>query len=89
MTAQELFAKAALVDHERLASLQSKCALVDAEETLRGAFWFRCERSRARMAQVKESAARSDAGIPQQRVYREGEAAERSHRNAGASASYA
>ena len=42
-TAQELYARAALVDHERLASLQSKCALVDAEETFRGAFWSMCE----------------------------------------------
>src|SRR6201993_4032942 len=39
-TAQELYARAALVDHQRLAVLQEKCALVDAEETLRGAFWF-------------------------------------------------
>jgi L-rhamnose isomerase / sugar isomerase len=37
--AQELYAKAALVDHERLASLQQSCSLVDAEECLRGAFW--------------------------------------------------
>jgi L-rhamnose isomerase/sugar isomerase len=38
-TAQELYAKAALVDHERLASLQQSCSLVDAEECPRGAFW--------------------------------------------------
>jgi L-rhamnose isomerase/sugar isomerase len=38
-TAQELYAKAALVDHARLAALQQSCSLVDAEETLRGAFW--------------------------------------------------
>src|SRR5690242_8714867 len=38
-TAQELYARAALVDHERLAKLQQSCSLVDAEETLRGAFW--------------------------------------------------
>ncbi|MGB7436811.1 MAG: TIM barrel protein [Candidatus Acidiferrum sp.] len=39
-TAQELYAKAATVDHERLAALQQSCSLVDAEECLRGAFWF-------------------------------------------------
>jgi L-rhamnose isomerase/sugar isomerase len=39
-TAQELYAKAALVDHERLAHLQQRCSLVDAEECLRGAFWY-------------------------------------------------
>jgi L-rhamnose isomerase/sugar isomerase len=38
-TAQELYARAALVDHGRLAKLQQDCSLVDAEETLRGAFW--------------------------------------------------
>jgi L-rhamnose isomerase/sugar isomerase len=38
-TAQELYAKAALVDHERLAELQKACRLVEAEETLRDAFW--------------------------------------------------
>jgi L-rhamnose isomerase/sugar isomerase len=39
-TAQELYAKAALVDHERLAQRQQRCSLVDAEECLRGAFWY-------------------------------------------------
>jgi L-rhamnose isomerase / sugar isomerase len=38
-TAQELYARAALVDHGRLVHLQQNCSLVDAEETLRGAFW--------------------------------------------------
>jgi L-rhamnose isomerase / sugar isomerase len=38
-TAQELFAKAALVDHERLAGLQQSCSLVEAEECLRDGFW--------------------------------------------------
>ena len=38
-TAQELFAKAALVDHEKLAELQDTCRLVEAEECFRDAFW--------------------------------------------------
>jgi L-rhamnose isomerase/sugar isomerase len=38
-TAQELYAKAALVDLERLAELQKACRLVEAEETFRDAFW--------------------------------------------------
>jgi L-rhamnose isomerase / sugar isomerase len=38
-TAQELLARAALVDHERLAALQDECRLVDAEECFRGAFF--------------------------------------------------
>ncbi len=37
-TALELYAKAALVDHEKLASAQKKCELVDAEGCLKDAF---------------------------------------------------
>jgi L-rhamnose isomerase/sugar isomerase len=37
-TAQELYAKAAIVDREKLAACQSKCALVDAEVCLKEAF---------------------------------------------------
>jgi L-rhamnose isomerase / sugar isomerase len=37
--AQELFAKAALVDLEQLAALQEQCKLVEAEELYRSAFW--------------------------------------------------
>jgi L-rhamnose isomerase/sugar isomerase len=39
VTAQELYAKAALVDQEELAGLQDTCELVAAEEAFRGAFW--------------------------------------------------
>jgi L-rhamnose isomerase/sugar isomerase len=39
MTAQELYAKAALVDHQRLSELQQECKLVEAEECFRSAFW--------------------------------------------------
>ncbi len=38
VTAQELYAKAALVDHERLTAAQDGCQLIDAEETLKRAF---------------------------------------------------
>ncbi len=38
-TAQELYARAALVDQEKLAGLQQSCDLVAAEETFREAFW--------------------------------------------------
>src|ERR1035437_1572443 len=37
-TAMELFAKAALVNHEKLAGYQTSCALVDAETCLKDAF---------------------------------------------------
>ncbi|WP_026443433.1 TIM barrel protein [Pseudacidobacterium ailaaui] len=39
VTAQELYAKALLVDRERLAELQSASRTVEAEECLRDAFW--------------------------------------------------
>lgn len=39
MTAQELYARAALVDHDMLSNLQDKCDLVAAEEHFRGCFW--------------------------------------------------
>ena len=39
VAAQELFAKAALVDRERLRELQSAAKTVEAEECLRAAFW--------------------------------------------------
>ena len=39
LTAQELYAKACLVDHAQLATLQQECRLVEAEECLRSAFW--------------------------------------------------
>jgi L-rhamnose isomerase / sugar isomerase len=38
-TAQEIFAKSAVVDHARLSVLQNECKLVEAEELFRGAFW--------------------------------------------------
>ena len=37
--AQELYAKAALVDLEQLDTLQKECRLVEAEELFRSAFW--------------------------------------------------
>jgi L-rhamnose isomerase / sugar isomerase len=38
-TAQEIYAKAALVDLEQLETLQKQCELVEAEELFRSAFW--------------------------------------------------
>ena len=39
VTAQELYAKAALIDHAKLAELQQECRLVEAEECFRDTFW--------------------------------------------------
>jgi L-rhamnose isomerase/sugar isomerase len=38
LAAQELYAKAAIVDHAKLAAAQAKCALIDAENCLKDAF---------------------------------------------------
>lgn len=38
VAAQELYAKAVIVDHERLAAAQRGCSLIDAEECLKSAF---------------------------------------------------
>jgi L-rhamnose isomerase/sugar isomerase len=88
LTAQELYARAALVDHERLAKLQQECALVDAEETLRGAFWLDTRPI------VKEW--RISKGLPadpllafRQSGYLERITRERRAKNLGAGASYA
>jgi L-rhamnose isomerase/sugar isomerase len=39
LTAQELYAKASLIDQQQLAELQQACRLVEAEECFRDAFW--------------------------------------------------
>ncbi|HEV2576981.1 MAG TPA: TIM barrel protein [Acidobacteriaceae bacterium] len=39
VTAQELYARAALIDFDRLAELQDACRLVEAEECFRSGFW--------------------------------------------------
>jgi len=87
-TAQELYARAVLVDHARLADLQQECSLVDAEETLRGAFW-----TDVRPA-IREW--RKTRGLPEGPLqafrssgYLERITRERSEKNRGATASYA
>jgi L-rhamnose isomerase/sugar isomerase len=87
-TAQELYARAALVDHERLAGFQQACSLVDAEETLRGAFW---QDVRPAIREWRKS-----RGLPENPLhafrtsgYLERISRERAERNFGASASYA
>jgi L-rhamnose isomerase/sugar isomerase len=87
-TAQELYARASLVDHTRLAKLQRECALVDAEETLRGAFWqdvrpaIREWRKSRNLPEDPMRAFRSSG-------YLERITAERSEKNRNTSASYA
>jgi L-rhamnose isomerase/sugar isomerase len=87
-TAQELFAKSALVDHERLAQLRNSCSLVEAEECYREAFW-----QDVRPAVIEW---RKSHGLPEDPMrafkesgYLERITKERRERNMGVSASYA
>ena len=88
VTAQELYAKAALVDRERLAQLQQGCALVEAEECFRGAFWqdvrpIVSEWRQARGLPADPLKALAESG------YMEKITQERASRNSGAGSSYA
>ena len=88
VTAQELYAKAALVDRERLAQLQQGCALVEAEECFRGAFWQDVrpivrEWRQARGLPADPLKALAESG------YMEKITQERASRNSGAGSSYA
>ena len=87
-TAQELYARAALVDQSRLATLQQESSLVDAEETLRGAFW---QDVRPAIAEWRKA-----RGLPEDPLqafrsngYLERITRERRGKNLGATASYA
>jgi L-rhamnose isomerase/sugar isomerase len=86
--AQELFAKAALVDREKLAGLQQSCSLVEAEETFRTAFWTDVrpavkEWREARKLPVEPLVALKESG------YVESISRERGARNANSVSSYA
>jgi L-rhamnose isomerase/sugar isomerase len=88
VTAQELFARAALVDRTALTKLQDSCQLVEAEECYRDAFW----------TDVRPAVAawREDQGLPanplkalRESGYVEQAAKDRGAKNAGNVASYA
>ncbi len=88
VTAQELYARAALIDFKRLAELQDACRLVEAEECFRSAFWtdvrpaIRAWRERRGLAPdpLQELAARG---------YVERTSRERRERNRQSTATYA
>jgi L-rhamnose isomerase/sugar isomerase len=86
--AQELYAKAASIDQQRLRSLQDECRLVEAEECFREAFWqdvrplVRAWRE-ARGLPPHPLRALADSG------YVEAATRERAARNSAAVASYA
>jgi L-rhamnose isomerase/sugar isomerase len=87
-TAQELYARAALVDHAALAKLQEECSLVDAEETLRGSFWLDV---RPAIREWRKSRGLPEDPLQEFRIsgYLERITCERSDKNHGASAGYA
>jgi L-rhamnose isomerase/sugar isomerase len=87
-TALELFAKAAIVDHERLGMCQTKCALVDAEMCLKDAYSTDVRPIIVEWAKSK--------GLPEnpmeafrQSGYLERITAERAEKNASSASSYA
>ena len=87
-TAQELYARAVLVDHERLSTLQQTCSIVDAEETLRGAFW---EDVRPALREWRKSRSLPEDPLQAFRSsgYLERIMQERKEKNYGASGAYA
>ena len=87
-TAMELYAKAALVDHRKLAALQQSCDLVDAENCLRDAFSTDVRPMIAEWAVSKGLAADPLAGF-RQSGYLERISAERGARNLASVSSYA
>lgn len=87
-TAQELYAKAALVDEDRLARLQNECRLVEAEECLRAAFWTDV-RPAIREWRRARGLAEDPLRVLAESGYVERMAGERGARNRGAVATYA
>jgi L-rhamnose isomerase/sugar isomerase len=88
VAAQQLYAKAALIDQQQLAALQDECRLVEAEECFRDAFWtdvrpFVRSWREARGLPVEPLAALAESGYVD-RVTRE-----RGARNANAVSTYA
>jgi L-rhamnose isomerase/sugar isomerase len=88
VTAQELYAKAALVDHAKLAELQDACRILEAEEEFRGAFW---QDVRPLLREWRESRGLAPDPLAALREsgYVERISAERGKRNATLQSSYA
>jgi L-rhamnose isomerase / sugar isomerase len=86
--AQELFAKASLVDHGKLAQAQAKAELIDAEETLREAF-FADVRPLLREWRKSKGLAEDPLNAFRESGYVANAERERGERNRGAVSSYA
>ena len=88
VTAQELFARAALIDQQQLATLQDECQLVEAEECYREAFWTDV-RPLVRNWREARGIPADPLGALRESGYVETIARERSSRNANAVSTYA
>jgi L-rhamnose isomerase / sugar isomerase len=88
VTAQDLYAKAALVDQEKLVGLQDACSLVEAEEAFRGAFWTDVRPWLGEWREQRGLAADPMAAL-RAGGYVERITAERKEKNAGGASSYA
>jgi L-rhamnose isomerase/sugar isomerase len=88
VTAQEIYARSALVDQALLAELQDKCDLVAAEEHFRGCFWTDVRPIAQEWRQSKGLAGDPLAEL-RSSGYVEETAKARGKRNAGSVASYA
>ena len=88
VTAQELFARAALVDREKLLTLQQECRLVEAEECFRGAFWEDV-RPAVRRWRISRGLPEDPLGALRESGYLERITRERGAKDAGAVSSYA
>jgi L-rhamnose isomerase / sugar isomerase len=87
-TIMELFAKAALVDHQKIAKLQDSCDLVDAESCLKDAFSTDVRPAIREWARAK-GLAEDPMDAFRQSGYLERITAERSQKNMAAISSYA
>ena len=87
-TAQEIYAKAALVDYERLSELQNECDLVTAEELFRGCF-FTDVRPFVREWRESKNLPGDPLAELKKSGYVEDTMRERGARNAGLTVSYA
>lgn len=88
VTAQELFARAALIDQQALAVLQDECRLVEAEELFRGCFWTDV-RPMVRAWRVARNLPPDPLAALRQSGYVERISLQRASRNQSAAGSYA
>ena len=87
-TAQELYARAALIDQQRLAELQDACALVEAEELFRDAFYTDV-RPAVQAWRIARGLSADPLRALKESGYVETVSRERAAKNAGGGSSYA